>query len=40
MDFSAVMNDLTSDVTIPDETSTLRAMQKKIQAYYSNNTGS
>ena len=34
------MNDLTSDVTIPDETSTLSTMQKKIQAYYSNNTGS
>ena len=40
MDFTAVMNDLTSDVTIPDETSTLSTMQKKIQAYYSNNTGS
>ena len=40
MDFSAVMNDLTSDVTIPHETSTLSTMQQKIQAYYSNNTGS
>ena len=40
MDFSAVMNDLTAGVTLPNETATLGTMQQKIQAYYSSKAGS
>ena len=40
MDFSAVMNDLTAGVTLPDQTATLGTMQQKIQAYYSSKAGS
>ena len=35
-DFSEVLNDLTANVALPDQQTTMTSMQAKIQAYYAN----